>query len=1034
MTILKDVRFFDVLVGYFRLSGFHLLYPALSSVEKIRILIGLGTEKKVIDILDEIDNPFFESHKQIKDSMQKNIIKELEQSPDSQKVDEGIRKFIEYLQSGKMEIRAHPSRQIHAKLYISRYKEGDKEFGSVITGSSNFSQAGLSSNFEFNVQLKNRYDVEYALDRFEKLWEESVNLSDMYISTVQTKTYLTETVTPYQMFLKLLYEYFKEDLSLDRKVFYQYIPPDFKKLAYQEQAVINAKKILNEHGGVFLSDVVGLGKTYIAALLASQIGGKHLVIASPSLLDENNPHSWRNVFRGFNIPVWAVSVGKLDRILEEGTDKYDNVFIDEAHKFRNESTITYEKLSRICAGKKVILVTATPLNNGPDDILAQIKLFQKPYNSTIPGIKNLQAFFSKLSKRLKKLDRKENKEQYMEVVKENSQTIRNKILKYLMVRRTRHEIETYFKKDLKKQGIRFPEVAQPEPLYYKLNAVINEVFQNTIKKITDKNTFSYARYTPLLYLKETLSEFEQTSQRNMGGFMKVLLVKRLESSFFAFRQTIQRFISSYEKFIKAFEKGVVFFSKKHWDKIIEYFFDDDYESIQRLIDEDKAQQYSADEFTDDFLTDLKKDLKVLQDIHITWEKIQEDPKLNSFIEAVNKYPELRKNKFIIFTESRETAEYLHENISKKLGERCLLYYGNSGESELRKVIDNFDANANNPKNDYRILITTEVLSEGINLHQANVVVNYDIPWNPTRMIQRVGRINRIDTTHKKIYTFNFFPSEQGNDLIKLKELAIAKIQYFIEMLGNDARLLTDGEEIKSFELFEKINSKEYLTGEEEEDTELKYFQIIRDIQEKQPELFAEIRTLPKKIRVARENDEKFLITYFRKGKLEKFFKASQHKAEEIDFMEAASLFETEDSAPSKSLTPDFYELLHINKKALQESLKESENDEETSPRGSRNYGVKILKILKSKEMKLFKGFTEADEEYIKKIRELLETGQLPKTLLKNVVKSLDTVTEPDKVVLVLKQTIPENFFAILDTHKSEDTAHQEVILSEFFYK
>ena len=146
-----------------------------------------------------------------------------------------------------------------------------------------------------------------------------------------------------------------------------------------------------------------------------------------------------------------------------------------------------------------------------------------------------------------------------------------------------------------------------------------------------------------------------------------------------------------------------------------------------------------------------------------------------------------------------------------------------------KVIENFDAKARKPKNDYRILITTEVLSEGVNLHRSNIVINYDIPWNPTRMMQRVGRINRIDTKFDNIYTFNFFPTTQSNNVIKLKEAAEAKIHAFIEMLGVDAKLLTEGEEIKSQSLFKRLTSKQTIIGEEDaEDSELKYLMEIRE--------------------------------------------------------------------------------------------------------------------------------------------------------------------------------------------------------------
>jgi len=593
-AVLKTVEFFDVLVGYFRVSGFHQLYDSFEKIEKIRILVGLNIDKKTFQII-EASKPEgildFETHTRTKEIIGKQVISEVEKSEDTQEVEQGIQKFIEYLKSGKIEMKAHPGHNLHAKVYISRYFKEDRDFGNVITGSSNFSESGLVANYEFNVQLKNSADVKFALEKFELLWSEAVDISDFYVDTIQTKTHLNDKISPYQIYLKLLYEYFKTDLSLDPNLFYKNFPEGFMKLKYQEQAVVNAKKILDEYGGVFLADVVGLGKTYMATLLANQLPGRNLVIASPALLNKDNPNSWPNVFHDFKIAAEFESIGKLEKIIERGTERYDNVFIDEAHKFRNENNMSYENLSAICRGKRVILITATPLNNSPLDILSQVKLFQKAKNSTIPGIKNLDSFFRGLQKRLKDLDRKADYDEYMNIVRDNAVQIRDKVLKHIMVRRTRREIENYFKEDLKKQGLKFPQVNPPEPIYYELDSKLNQVFTKTIELITDKKFFKYARYTPLLYLKKELTKFEKTSQQNMGGFMKILLIKRLESSFFAFNKTLSRFIKSYEDFLTAYNNGKVYVSKKHWQKIMDFLLDENYDAIQRLIDDEKAEEY-----------------------------------------------------------------------------------------------------------------------------------------------------------------------------------------------------------------------------------------------------------------------------------------------------------------------------------------------------------------------------------------------------------------------------------------------------------
>lgn len=1034
--LLKDVRFFDILVGYFRSSGFFRLYKSFENIEKIRILVGLSLDRRSFQIIETAGYADFETHAKVKEIFGRELVSEVDNSADTKEVEDGMLKFIEYVRTGKIEIKAHPSRNIHAKVYISRYKEDDRDFGNVITGSSNFSESGLVANREFNVQLKNSIDVKFALDQFELLWLEAVDVSDFYIETVNSKTYLNDKITPYELYLKFLYEYFKEDLSINEDLFYRNFPKDFMQLKYQEQAVINAKKILDEHGGVFLADVVGLGKTFISALLANQLPGRHLVIASPALLAKDNPNSWYNVFHDFKIPAEFESVGKLDKIIERGTERYDNVFIDEAHKFRNEINLSYETLAMICRGKKVILVTATPLNNSPIDILTQVKLFQKGKNSTIPGVKNLDHFFSSLQKRLKGLDRKTDYDQFIDIVKDNSKQIRERVLKHIMVRRTRNEIANYFQTDLQTQGFKFPEVAAPQPIFYQMDEQLDKIFLETIRLITDQDAFTYSRYTPLLYLKEELSTFEKTSQRNLGGFMKGLLVKRLESSFYAFKKTLTRFIDSYENFIDAYNKGKVFLSKKYWNRVVEYFLNDDFDSIQQLIDEEKAEEYKTSQFTAQLKKDLSNDLQTLKKIQQLWDKINYDPKLDKFCEELKSQPNLKKNKIIIFTESKETAEYLHDNLKERLNEKVILFHGTSHRHQLNRVIANFDAKAKNQKNDYRLLVTTEVLSEGINLHRANVVINYDLPWNPTRMIQRVGRINRVDTPFDKIYTCNFFPTEQSNDVIKLKEAAIAKINYFIEMLGNDAKLLTDGEEIKSFELFNKLTSKEFITGEEDGvESELKYLNVIKDIRDNHEKLFTKIKHLPKKARSARkielqQNASTKLLSYFRKGRLDKFYIAGNQGSQELDFITAAQIFEASPETKRARIVTQYHHLLEINKQAFEINLEEETIEESTSAKG-RDNAIRILKILKSREMRQYQGFTELDDQYIQAVINLLEQGAVPKATTKRIFGEIKKETNPLKILSLIKRNLPDEFFQVNvpgdDGFKSSPS---EVILSE----
>lgn len=1038
-VLIKDTAFFDCLVGYFYSSGFHALYKSLQKTKRIRILIGISTSKQIYDSLENANRKKQQSidfsHAEAKQEIENLVVNEMENSDDHRNVEEGVSKFIEWVNEGKLIIKAYPSQNIHAKLYIMTFIEGDRDVGRVITGSSNFTQAGLVDNLEFNVELKNRSDYEFARQKFEELWEDAVDVSEKYVQTIQDKTWLSQNITPWQLYLKFLYEYFKDELGQIDELFSKYIPPEFKQLEYQEQAVLNAKKILLEYGGVFISDVVGLGKTYISAMLAGQIDGRTLVIAPPVLLERKNPGSWVNVFSDFRIPADFQSLGKLDDLLAAGTDKYTNIIIDEAHRFRTETTVTYEKLAEICRGKRVILVTATPYNNTPKDILSLIKLFQKAKKSTIPNLPDLEGFFSHLERKLKNLDRGADYGDYIRIVKENAKQIREKILKYLMVRRTRTEIEKYFSEDMRKQNLKFPDVEKPRPLFYELNDDEDAVFNKTIELIAQK--FKYARYMPMLYYEGKVDELEKQSQKNMGRFMKILLVKRLESSFFAFRNSIDRFLHSYEMFIREFDKGNVYVSKKHTNKIFELLEEDDDESIQRLIDKGKAEKYPSQEFNENLRRDLQQDRDILIEIKKLWMKVDRDPKLLKFRDELSRNKTLKNNHLIIFTESRETAEYLAKNLEDTSPGQVLCFTGHSGEYVRDKVIENFDARVRHPKEEYRILVCTEVLSEGVNLHRSNVVINYDIPWNPTRMMQRVGRINRIDTRFEKIHTYNFFPTIQSNDQIKLKEAAEGKINAFLTLLGGDAELLTEGEPIGSHELFNRLISKKALEGEDDGDeSELKYLQVIKTIRDKEPELFELIKRLPKKARTAKYNKEypESLLTYFRRGKLQKFFIAGhKHDAVELDFLSAAKLLESGKTDKQKKLHEQFYDLLDKNKEAF--IFATTEEMQEPHKRRGHDSASRILRILKA-TLKNTQKLTEDQEQYLKKVVKQLEEGGLPKQTAKEVLKSLNALkndlVNPFKVLAMLQTHISEK---LLESHYAEQNptvfGNREVILSMY---
>lgn len=1032
----SNTQFYDMLVGYFRTSGFYLMYPSMKDVEKIRVLVGLNVDGKTVQIIEkakEEQMSFEMSHKEVKIEFSDDVAEEMQNSEDSYRVEKGVKTFIKWLQTGKLEMRVYPDAPIHAKVYIMR-KDMEKvpdQYGTVITGSSNFSKAGLVNNLEFNVELKDSRDVEFALTKFEELWECSIDISDEYIETVSKKTWIREDITPYELFLKTLYEYFKEEINEDKNETWEEMLPDgFMKLQYQTDAVVQAKKILKAYNGVFIADVVGLGKTFICAMLAQRLKGRKLIICPPVLKEY-----WERTLQQFEVPAKVESLGKLDSILED-EDLIKNVkyiFIDEAHRFRNQKTESFQKLHEICYNKKVILITATPQNNYSSDIANQIYLFQPKNNSAIiPNNKNIEAFFNRLDSKLKRLDK--GTEEYSETLKANSEIIRDQVLRNVMIRRTRNEIMEYYKEDLEKQGLKFPELGDPEKIIYTYNDDIEAVFNHTIESIQN---LTYARYKPLTYLDNVPKKVASllVSQRNMSGFMKSILVKRLESSFEAFKRTLHRFIKSYEKFLKMCLDGEVYISKKV--DVYDLLDSGDDEKLMGLVEEDIVLYYPIKAFKDGFIHSIKHDLNILRELESEWEEIIEDPKKEQFLLELNTNKKIKDKKIIIFTESKETAEYVGAYLENYYPEKVLIFSGQSSRSIRQEIEANYNPNfAYEKKNDIQFLVTTDVLAEGINLHRSNVLVNYDLPWNPTKIMQRVGRINRVGTEHNEIYVFNFFPTAQAKAHLPLEENIILKLQAFHDTLGEDFKYLSEDEEVSSHNLYTKLNSKESLEAEEnDEASELKYLNIIREIRDNDEELYEKIKKLPQKSKSGRvfdEFSEDKTVTFLRKGGLKKFFIADKKDSKEIYFLQAMKYLEVE-SDERKIKTPKaYFEHLELNKLGFEIALTEEEEIiTEKTPKTSND--AKVIKLLKL--ISRCKVFTDDQDTLIKKLKKIWDEGNVPASISKEILKQTKGMNDPVKIFYEIQEIVPEKYFEERKGKKIVSlSGNMKVILSSYLKK
>ena len=763
----------------------------------------------------------------------------------------------------------------------------------------------------------------------------------------------------------------------------------------------------------------GLGKSAENAIKKYQ---EFLLFSAVEVRNEEDVREYNNKLKNKAINK-AVLITGSDNPSNRDEAQHSYVFVDEAHRFRNSSTEAFTELHQICRGKKVILISATPINNYTSDVENQIYLFQAKQSGTINGIKNIEGFFRGLNAKLAK--KPKGSAAYMEQLRENSEIIRDKLIREVMIRRTRSEIQQYYADDLAKQGLTFPKAGSPEKIIYSFDEETDDAFSQTINIIKD---FKYARYTPLLYLKDKKKYATMlAAQHNMGGFMKGILVKRLESSFYAFRKTLDRFIESYEKFIEMSKTGKIYISKKV--NVYDLLDDGNTQKLMYLIEQQDVMEFEAKEFSSQFFRDLQADLAQLKSMQFIWSLIETDPKLDEFKSNLTTNPKMKGKKAIVFTESTETAQYLYEELKEIYGERIIYFSGQSSAALKVEIEDSFNPKFKDKNNDkYDLLITTDVLAEGINLHRANVLVNYDLPWNPTRIMQRVGRINRVGTEYDRIYVFNFFPTAQSKKQMPLEERILEKLQAFHDTLGEDFKYLSDEEEVSSKKLFSDLTSD--LDSEEEStNPELAYLAIIRQIRDNDPKLFSLIKRLPKKAKAGKDSEKvtgDSTITFIRQGALKTFFLSDEAETKQLSFMQAIDLIKAEPDDEKVSVSSRFYEQFDSNSDAFDQMLvaEEEVSMEKVMVAGN---DAKIIRLLKA--MKTEPRLTDDQEQIIDKLIMLWENGEIPAKVSKDVMKKSKVVGDVLGLYYEILKLVPPTYFEERKNQKAQVDGKKQIVLS-----
>ena len=1073
-----QIRNLDAVVGFLRASGYFSLRPFLDNIGKVRVLIGIDVDKYIAKAAQQ-GKLFFGAEEEVKEEYLRKTRTDIESSNYRKDIEDGIYLMVQDLLDKKLELRAHPSKKIHAKIYVL-YPDNFNQYSQsmAITGSSNLSGNGLGitqdKQYEFNVKLDRYDDVKFAKDEFEQLWNEAegCEITSEDIKAAIDRTYLKGDVPPYDLYIKMLMEYYADRVLETDSADPFDMPEGYTKYDYQMDAVIESYQKLIRYDGFFLSDVVGLGKTIVATMIAKKFlienGYEHtkILVVYPPAVEQN----WKSTFKDFCIDKYAkfITNGSLSKVLDEedynywNAEEYDLILVDEAHKFRSHTTSAFEQLQEICkmprleAGnipgykKKVMLISATPMNNSPADIYTEILLFQDPRHCTIDGVSNLTAFFSPLIKEFKRL--RKNNNTSIEDFKQLAEKVRDRIIKPLTVRRTRTDIESIPRYNKDVNG--FPKVEHPIENQYELNEHLANLFEQAIQILDKKLT--YARYQAIAYLKPEVAnglyDNAELISRSLAGIRKNGLVKRLESSFYAFQVSIENFHQANQNMIDMFDNGKVYIAPDlDINLLLESGLSE--EEIEEKLNAKASNNpknaiFHAADFRPEFIDMLHNDQAILEQMLADWKDIsdEDDSKFAKFNELLkhelfrtDRNPE---KKLVVFSESVDTVDYLKRRINRK---DVLVISAQNRNKQFKTIRENFDANYKQKLNEYNIILTTDVLAEGVNLHRSNVIVNYDTPWNSTRLMQRIGRVNRIGSASKHIYNYVFYPSREGNKQINLNQIALSKIQSFHSTFGEDNQIYSQEE------IIDRNLSKLFEEGVNEQkkdiNKELPFYEELRTLFKTNRQEYNRIAKISLRSRTGRESKTingvtlsedtlVFLKTNFRKV----FFLVSEN-AQEISVLDALNYFKaTKDEKPVTRISNHHK---HVEKALTKfRTIQDEEiRIQETSQKDLSNLGAQV-----STAINLLNNFMNEigdNDLYIKvtHLKTLVERGvityiakrlqRIQKDLRRTGGKARMTHDEAFSEIITMAQKYAPYYIAE-ETMLNQQETDAEIILSESF--
>ncbi len=778
---------FDIATAFFNIQAYAFIKNNVQGVKHFRLLLGKAPEIRndttLGDVLLEI------------------LQKEMEGFDLSKENNSLVKEFIGFLRKENVEVKLYDKEFLHGKAYIFDQL--------VIVGSSNFTPAGLTHNTELNsvsLEAEARY---VRTNWFDKFWNEAFDFKPELIKLLEASRFGNKEYTPFEVYIKSLYELQKEDIKAADSKAEEFRPSSKVNLAeFQEDAVRRIFSRLRKYKSCMVADSVGLGKTWIAKRVIEEFGfykRRRFLIVCPAQLKQ----MWRNEVKDLILADSILSqeelasteyLKKAEKAVGGNLEEISLIVVDESHNFRNPLSNRWENFFTLMADHiatvkrrpYIVFLTATPINNTIWDLYWQVMLLTLMDHKSFlkEGISDLFKFFKNIDK-------------------QGDPSLLNDLMNEISIRRTRDYIkQNYPDAEINNQKIIFPERVL-ENIDYKLNKTYKGLYGEISRIISEKLTMAY--YRVLEYKKtEKLSSAEEMALGRMialDGIFRTILLKRLESSVEAFRKSIATHVRFLQK-LKDYMKKDKLLTKQTFYKYISNLNEETEEEFAEELEDINLDDYREEEL----IGDIDKDIELFVEMGKKVDTIDEDA--DSKLKRLKKYLlDLSKNgQIVVFTYYADTLDYIFHNISKDPSFSKIKIEKISGRitSSTRRaeIVDSFM----NGKTG--ILMSTDVLSEGMNLQKAKYLINYDLHWNPTRMIQRAGRIDRIGSSFEKIFVYNFFPEEELEDLLRLVEILENKIRNIDSSIGLDATVLGEAVNPKVFGILRKIKEKDETVFEE----------------------------------------------------------------------------------------------------------------------------------------------------------------------------------------------------------------------------